>query len=216
VYRAIPILGRCLDVGGNDGRLRAFLDPAQEYVSIDPYLGITTEMRRETYRSAYPFADVPMNFVGALAEYLPFAAMSFDTVHMRSVVDHFANPELAMREAFRVLKGNGVLVVGLYVKGGERGRENVRAHLKELVRSGLVALGATRVEDHHVWHPSYEELCNLVIESGFVLNRTHWQKSEDRRVCYLEAIKPGAVRAPRVGVNGGAGNSCAGMNRKCD
>ena len=121
VYRAIPIQGRCLDVGGNDGRLRAFLDPNQEYISIDPYVGIVREERSENYKRAYPFADDPMNFLGALAEHLPFAAMSFDTVHMWSVVDHFLNPELAMRDAFRVLRGKGTLIVGLYVTDGEQG-----------------------------------------------------------------------------------------------
>jgi ubiquinone/menaquinone biosynthesis C-methylase UbiE len=189
VYRAIPVSGRCLDVGGNDGRLRAFLAPQQQYVSIDPYLSVIREPRSAQFKQVYPFMDEPLNFMAAFAEHLPFSNQSFDVVHMRSVIDHFLNPELALREAFRVLNQDGSLIVGLTVEGGKTGRNPMRIRLKKTLRAILACIGLHRFRDHHVWHPTYHELCELIQESGFRVNRTHWQKSEQERVCYIQASK---------------------------
>jgi SAM-dependent methyltransferase len=189
VYREIPISGRCLDVGGNDGRLRAFLDEREEYISIDPYLQIVHEPRSASCKRVYPFIDQPLNFLAAFAEHLPFSSETFDTVHMRSVLDHFLNPELALREGFRVLRRNGSLIVGLYVRGGRTGRVELGTGLKGAVRLGLRSVGIDRFMDHHMWHPSFTELCRLIGEAGFQVQKCHWQKSEHDRVCYLLAVK---------------------------
>jgi len=50
VYAAIPIHGRCLDVGGNDGRLRTFLQADQEYVVVDPFSGVLDEPRSDEFK----------------------------------------------------------------------------------------------------------------------------------------------------------------------
>lgn len=191
VYRELPVVGRCLDVGGNDGRLRAFLNPAEEYVSIDPYLEIVREPRSEECRRVYPFLDEPLNFIAALAEHLPFSSESFAVVHMRSVIDHFASPELALREAFRVLRGDGQLIVGLTVRGGKAGRDTASVRFKETARSMLVGAGFSSFEDHHIWHPTYDELRRLIDHCGFHVDKTHWQASEHDRVCYIRAVKNG-------------------------
>lgn len=189
VYAAIPIRGRCLDVGGNDGRLRTFLRPDQEYVIVDPFIGVLDEPRSDEFKRVYSCAADPLNFICALAEHLPFYTETFDTVHMRSVIDHFSNPELALREAYRVLKVGGSLVVGLYVMGGQTGREGTYYQLKEMLRSVLVLSGFSRFKDHHIWHPTYKELHELIEASDFSVMRTHWQRSEQNRVCYIKAEK---------------------------
>ena len=189
VYREFPISGRCLDVGGNDGRLRAFLRPGQEYVSIDPFINIVREPRSAEYKRVYPFIDEPLNFVAGLAEHLPFANESFDTVHLRSVLDHFLNPELALREAFRVLTTDGALIVGLLVKGGKSGTEDKETRIREGLRSFLVRFGFGQFKDHHIWHPTYRELCDLITETGFRVDKTHWQQAARERVCYVRASK---------------------------
>lgn len=189
VYREIPIVGRCLDVGGNDGRLRAFLSPDQEYLSIDPYLTIIHEHRSPECKEVYPFLDAPLNFLAAFAEHLPVCAESFDVVHMRSVIDHFLNPELALREAYRVLRRGGYLVIGLSVRGGRRGSDPLLIAAKGLLRGCLVFVGLNRFRDHHIWHPTFDELTRLVSECGFQVEKVHWQASEHGRVCYFRANK---------------------------
>jgi SAM-dependent methyltransferase len=106
---------------------------------------------------------------------------------MRSCIDHFLNPELAVREAFRVLKPAGQLIVGLYVYGGRTGRDINKN--KERLKSLLIGLGMSRFKDHHVWHPTYVELCGLLSGCGFSIDHTHWQAGQRESVCYIRAIK---------------------------
>ena len=161
VYREITITGRCLDVGGHQGRLRAFLSPGQEYLSCDPFISVFDSISKsKKLVVAYPFLMEPVNFICCQAEHLPFRSSSFDTVHMRSVIDHFMNPELALKEAFRVMAKDGQLVVGLYVRGGKSGLESFSEKSKEAVKNILPYFGCHKWEDHHVWHPTYKELEN--------------------------------------------------------
>ena len=123
VYENIPVKGRCLDVGGSAGRLRAFLSPDQEYISCDPSINVFDNIKeRDNLLYVYPFLLDPVNFICCYAEHLPFISNSFDIVHMRSVIDHFRDPELALREAYRVLRDNGELIIGSSVLGGKSGK----------------------------------------------------------------------------------------------
>jgi len=189
VYETIPITGRCLDVGGHQGRLRAFLDARQEYLIVDPWLNALAGLDNQPrLLEAYPFLRNPVNFICALAEHLPLKCSAFDTVHMRSCVDHFLNPELAILEAHRVLKPGGQLVVGLYVEGGRTGRQTIAELTKETARKAL-SMFTHAYEDHHIWHPSYVELRKLLEGCGLRIEQTHWQRAFVDRVCYIKAVK---------------------------
>jgi ubiquinone/menaquinone biosynthesis C-methylase UbiE len=193
VYADIVPTGRVLDVGGHQGRLREFLAPGQEYLSCDPYLDVFAAAERQSkLLKAYRCLAEPCNFVAAHAEHLPLAEASFDTVHMRSVIDHFRDPALALIEAHRVLRNDGALVVGLYVEGGRSGRMSTRETAKELVRAALPWVGVTRYSDHHVWHPTYAALTELIERSGFSIDKVHWQRGWNERVCYVRARKRAA------------------------
>jgi ubiquinone/menaquinone biosynthesis C-methylase UbiE len=190
VYENVSLDGDVLDVGGHQGRLRAFLKPGSRYMIVDPYIHVFRGLEKNAgLLATYPFLKTPVNFVCGVAEHLPLKSLSFDTVHMRSVIDHFANPELAMWEAYRVLRSGGALVVGLYVEGGKDGIIPFSENLKNAVKNFAASLGFERWKDHHVWHPTYAQLCTLISNSGFEINQTYWQRSFVDKVVYIKAIK---------------------------
>jgi SAM-dependent methyltransferase len=196
VYNELSVRGACLDVGGHQGRLRKFLSPGQRYVTCDPFShGFDDLNEQPNLLRAYPFLYDPVNFVCCDAEFLPFRSGAFDTVHMRSVIDHFLSPELALNEAYRVLKADGTLIVGLFVTGGRLGRTDAKSSVKKAVRELLVSIGMRGFKDYHVWHPTYNELAALISNCGFSIGKVHWQKGYNDTVCYIQAAKvPGLSR----------------------
>ena len=138
-----------------------------------------------------------MNFVCCDAEFLPFNSSSFQTVHMRSVIDHFLNPELALNEAYRVLKNDGSLIVGLYVYGGKIGKVSVIRQIKDSVKAILTFLGINNFGDYHVWHPTYQELTKLLLDCGFKSAKVHWQEGYSDTVCYIKAMKQNVLTTRR-------------------
>jgi SAM-dependent methyltransferase len=200
VYKDIPIEGSCIDVGGQQGRLRQFLSPGQNYVTCDPFLNTFDDLGKQpNLLGAYPFLLEPVNFVCCDAEFLPFKSAFFQTVHMRSVIDHLLSPELALNEAYRVLKAAGVLVVGLFVHGGKRGKLGITSLAKGLIREALVVAGMKRFKDHHVWHPTYEELTDLIMNCGFEIEKVHWQNGYNDTVCYISARKQNGLSRRSTG-----------------
>lgn len=58
--------------------------------------------------------DIDLDFINqkiGSAEKIEFPDESFDTVYMGQILEHVWNPKQAIRECFRVLKKNGVLVL---------------------------------------------------------------------------------------------------------
>jgi SAM-dependent methyltransferase len=190
VYENISLRGDVLDVGGHQGRLRAFLPPDSRYMVVDPYLDVFRGVsENKSLIKAYPCLTMPLNFVCGVAEHLPLRSVSFDTVHMRSVMDHFANPELAMLEAYRVLRKNGTVIVGLYVEGGRDGRVSLYESIKERVKKIASSIGVEKWKDHHVWHPTHKELISLIVSTGFEIDKIYWQKAYRDKVVYIQATK---------------------------
>ena len=186
IYSSFDISGKLLDIGGGDGRLRAFVDNST-YACCDPFVRVTgVNQENQELIKVYPCINDRYNFVCAYAEHLPFASKSFDVVHMRSCIDHFLNPALAMNEAYRVLDTNGSIVIGMYVEGGKTGRQNL---IKDFIRDALGSMGIERYKDYHVWHPSYAELVDLIEESGFSISKEVWQDGYSDTVVYLQCKK---------------------------
>lgn len=172
MYERLPLLGRTIDVGGGLGTIRQYMSPEQEYISIDPSVGIHQKAaNRPQLFSAYPMSK-PLNLVWGFAEFLPFQDDSFDTVNMRSCIDHFANPEQALLEAYRVLKSEGKLIVGISVEN-----QNIKGVIKNTIKDLRGAL-LPQFKDHHIWHPTYDGLVSLCDGCGFSLVDYIWQSEE--------------------------------------
>ena len=199
--------GAVLDVGGHQGRVRHFLSAAdrEAYVSVDPLLDAFTLIERQpNLLTAYPSLAEPCNFLSARAEALPFASNVFDWVHMRSVVDHFEDPFLALKEAYRVLKPGGRVLIGLAmlerVHEANRGSLVARAAnklrtdgagslLRAAVRkaAGAVGIQLENPDDHHIFHLSYDQLSALLTTVGFRAEKAHWQRPPFDFCLYLSA-----------------------------
>jgi len=147
------IRGKVLDVGGHQGRLRHYLGTdVSLYVSVDPYVNIFSDIKLQpNLLRTYPCLSEPCNFISAHAEYLPFKSGSFDWIHMRSVVDHFADPYLAFLEAYRCAQVGGELLVGLAIMEKKYDLDKTTAsssdHLAPIRPSRLIQLAEKLKQD---------------------------------------------------------------------
>lgn len=87
--------GRLLDVGcGNKPYEEFFRNSVSEHVGCD----------------VVQSSENRVDFICPATE-LPFEAASFDTVLITQVIEHVAEHQILVSEAFRVLKSNGVLIL---------------------------------------------------------------------------------------------------------
>ncbi|SHN82477.1 class I SAM-dependent methyltransferase [Bradyrhizobium erythrophlei] len=186
VYDHIRMYGRILDVGGGAGSVRHFIPPDTQFVSVDPFIDCLDNIP-PAKKVVYPCLKSHLNFIAACAEFLPFQAASFDWVHMRSMLDHVHSPDLALIEARRVLKPAGKLVIGLYVDGGKSGRRAIDRQLKEIARPILTTIGFRRFKDHHLFHPTFNNLEKIILDNGFKIDDIYWQPAWRDTVCYITA-----------------------------
>lgn len=199
-----PLSGSILDVGGHQGRVRHFVDTTtSHYISMDPFPGVFKNISKQTaLLKAYPSLAQPCNFVAGLSEALPFRNDVFDWVHMRSVVDHFEDPYIAMKEACRVLKPGGKLIIGLAIMEKLGFTEDqsklakVATKFKNEGMAGVLSVVNTKVsnflkkgtlegDDHHLYHFSHAHLKELMEKAGFTIVEEYWQKPPYHYCIYI-------------------------------
>jgi SAM-dependent methyltransferase len=125
--RFAQLEGRVLDVGCGPQALPAYAARTDgEFVGIDPLMG--EQPRR--------FA-----FVKGIAEYLPFTDAAFDRVLFATSIDHVLSPRMAVREAARVTKPGGAVVVWVSEAVAPRSaRRRVGTAVRMLTRGELGTL----------------------------------------------------------------------------
>jgi SAM-dependent methyltransferase len=188
IYQHFKMKGDILDLGGLSGNVREFLSEDTRLVSVDPFIDGIFKIP-PARKEAYKCLSRPLNFIGALAEFIPFQTDAFDWVHMRSMLDHVQVPDLALKEAYRVLKPEGKLLVGMYVEGGKSGRKPLIRFTKDVIRETLGWIGINRFKDYHTWHPTYVNLLKLITDNDFEVQDSYWQPYWKDQVVYVLANK---------------------------
>jgi SAM-dependent methyltransferase len=203
------IKGSVLDVGGHQGRLRHYLNDNDVplYISADPFLEVFKGLEsKPNLLRVYPCLSQPCNFLSCYAEYLPFSSNVFDWVHMRSVLDHFQDPYFAIKEAYRVLKVGGHLLVGLNVGDSCYSHATNDGHCRpktvsllrrlrnKIEREGITGLvlaikGRIRNIDDHMFHWEHKNLIDLLSSTRFHISKEHWQKPPLNMCIYVSAVK---------------------------
>jgi ubiquinone/menaquinone biosynthesis C-methylase UbiE len=190
VYEFFDLQEPILDVGGSVGLLREFLDSGAKYLVVDPFIDVENRISKKR-KEAYRCLSEPLNFVSGLAEFLPIQTGSFQTVHMRSMLDHVQIVDLCLLEARRVIKPGGLLLVGISIEGRPFGKQGLdlrpKILLKNIVKGILARIGLDRYRDEHVWHPTFENLKKVIIDAGFEIENIYWQPAWKGKVVYIGA-----------------------------
>lgn len=193
--------GRILDVGGQQGRIRKYLDKEslEEFVVADPFPETFKNLANlDAVLDEYPVVkEHPLYFLNCHAEHLPLRTGTFDWVHMHSSLDHFFDPYMALKEAQRVLKPGGRILIMLYIAEGnpevrkvlaekgilQRAKEKfARAGIKGIIESLSWRLKKKLPDefkvrdDDHMFHLDSEQLKELLVSAGFTIEKEHWEK----------------------------------------
>jgi ubiquinone/menaquinone biosynthesis C-methylase UbiE len=100
--------GHLIDIACGPGVVTAALAPnAASVVAFDA----TDEMLAKARARCIKAGVSNVEFKGGDAEHLPFADAQFDGAVTRAAVHHFAQPQNAFNEMFRVLRPDGVAVI---------------------------------------------------------------------------------------------------------
>jgi ubiquinone/menaquinone biosynthesis C-methylase UbiE len=108
VKSQLPETGKGLEIGIGSGR---FAEPLGIKIGVEP----AGEMREIAQTRGIEAID-------GVAEALPFADFEFDFALMVTTICFLDDVEAALKEAYRVIKGNGSLIIGFVDKNSSLGK----------------------------------------------------------------------------------------------
>ncbi|MBC8458222.1 MAG: class I SAM-dependent methyltransferase, partial [Deltaproteobacteria bacterium] len=82
-------------------------------IGIDSLPILHTETKREEFNEFITQLQKRVKFIRSYGEQLPFQDEIFNTVVCNNVIDHCQRPNLVVQEAYRVLKPQGYIILGV-------------------------------------------------------------------------------------------------------
>ncbi len=157
--------GKLLDVACGPGVVTAALAPrAKSVVAFDA----TQEMLEKARARCAKAGLTNVSFRQGNAEGLPFGDGEFDGVVTRLAIHHFAEPQRALAEMFRVLRPGGSVVI-VDIVSSEDAREEALQNAIERLR-----------DPSHVRMLPASELDRRIATAGFQeLEQTTWDKDRE-------------------------------------
>jgi SAM-dependent methyltransferase len=153
-----PSERRVLDAGCAFGFGTARLARSREVVGLELSADYLAEARRR-----YP----DLTLVRGDVQALPFADGSFDAVVLLDVLEHLPDPAAALREARRVVRPGGALVLSVPAAGPLAGLDSLNAYARLAHRSGWPGLAADEGGGPRHRHFRPEEIARQL--PGFVV-----------------------------------------------
>jgi ubiquinone/menaquinone biosynthesis C-methylase UbiE/uncharacterized protein YbaR (Trm112 family) len=163
--------GLVLDVGCGPQPWPAYFDSTKNasYVGIDPLAGAT-----------------PSKYltIKALAEYLPFRMASFDRVLFSTTLDHFVDSVVALKEAARVCKTSGEIIVWLGEKRPDAPKRSSSPEWYVQLRKPELA------EDvFHIKRLNVAEFQGMAMKAGVKIVQTESHQIDEYRTNYFYRLK---------------------------
>jgi len=118
VKAQLPQSGRGVEIGVGSGRFAA---PLGIKIGLEPAVAMRAMAR-----------DRGIEVIGGAAEALPFKDCAFDFSLMVTTICFVDNAEAAVREAYRILKSSGSLLIGFIAKDSLIGKSYLRRRHKSL------------------------------------------------------------------------------------
>lgn len=166
--RFVPKCNRLLDVGCGTGIISYFIkSKVKEIYGIDSY---KEDLDRAKKRGLIT------KIVDFNTEKFPFREGSFNTVTCLDVIEHVLDPRVLLKEIYRVLKKDGVLIIST---------PNIRFtnHIYDLVIKGVfpkTSLDQSLYDGGHVHFFTYKDMLKLLVDAGFkniqeeeIINKDH-------------------------------------------
>jgi ubiquinone/menaquinone biosynthesis C-methylase UbiE len=186
--------GRLIDVACGPGVVTAALAPdAASIVAFDA----TEEMLEKAKARCAKFGQHNVEFKIGDAESLPFADAEFDGAVTRAAVHHFANPQRAIAEMFRVLRPGGVAVFADVISSEDAGESQLHNAIERLR------------DPSHVRMLPASELDNCARQAGFrELEATTWDMNRELEEWFSIVSDPARVEPIRAIVRALAESGC--------
>jgi ubiquinone/menaquinone biosynthesis C-methylase UbiE len=157
--------GKLLDVACGPGVVTAAIAPGAASVTA---FDATEQMLEKARLRCAKAGLLNVDFKCGDAENLPFEDAQFDGLVTRLAVHHFADPQRALNEMFRVLRRGGTAVVVDVVSSEDAGESNLHNAIERLR------------DPSHVRMLSLSELNACVARAGFQdIEHTAWDNSRE-------------------------------------